>query len=87
MMIPTFGTDIHGNRVKLHITRYLETLHCPKLDLVSLELGEGFDCIKCTGNKFKSLAIPEHIKWLHCDPELFDYDTCKVERAHIYYGI
>jgi hypothetical protein len=54
-------------------------------NLTHLKLDEGITALLCIGNQLKRLKLPESLKGLVCDKELFDYDKCKVERVKIYY--
>lgn len=62
-------------------------LNCRNLGLTHLEISEDDDLIsvRCVGNNLGTYEFPEFIKYVHCDKELFDYDTCKTPCVFIYY--
>jgi hypothetical protein len=86
--IRTTGINIHGEKVNIDIDLHLECVECVGMDLATLILGDEdtkCDCVRCYGNHLTELLIPDHINWVHCDPDLFNYDECKVQVANIYY--
>jgi hypothetical protein len=84
----TTGINIHGDMVNIGVNVRMQCVEYVGLGLTTLILGDeelACDCVRCYGNHLTELKIPDHIRWLHCDPDLFKYDECKVHVVHIYY--
>jgi hypothetical protein len=50
-----------------------------------LEIPEGITDVRCNNNHLTNLHLPDSVEWLMCDPDIFDYDKCKVKSVRIFY--
>jgi hypothetical protein len=82
MNINGFGVDIHDRP-----TEYYGYISVGAIDenLISLEIYEGTEDVHCNRNNLTSLVLPNSVVTLVCDPELFNYDECKVKNVTIFY--
>jgi hypothetical protein len=53
--------------------------------LTHIKIPEGTRTLYCDNNPLTKLDLPDSLNFLRCDKELFDYDTCNVDDANIYY--
>jgi hypothetical protein len=82
MTLKGFGIDSNGRPTEYygHVS-----LDCQDDDLISLEIYEGAQDVHCAGNHLKNLTFPESVTSVICDPNVFEYETCKVPWVDVFY--
>lgn len=90
MNITTIAKNIHGLEITLTSFKHPfvgehAILEADSFELVELCLPEGINMSSCINNHLTKLELPKSLKYLRCNKELFDYDTCETEEVVIMY--
>jgi hypothetical protein len=74
------------NLKSLEVLDKVGYLVCNNNGLENLTFHDEIYELSCFGNKLKNLKLNEKLRYLICDPELFNYDECKVKTVTIFYN-
>jgi hypothetical protein len=74
--VPIYANDKHSK---------YKNVQANGLDLISLEVPEGITDVMCNNNHLTHLHLPDSVEWVMCDPDLFDYEKCKVLEVYVFY--